>query len=85
MSPVRLVGWITFSASFAALGKDRLEHVGRGVGEAGKVAVALVAEHLIQHEKRILNRRLVGRHLVFLPKLACHGPMETTIGSVQRR
>ena len=42
--------------------EDRLQHVGRRVGEAGEVAVALVAENFIQNEKRVRDGRLVGRH-----------------------
>ena len=45
-----------------ALGEDRFEHVGRGVGKAGKIAVALVAEHVVEDEKRVLDGRLVDRH-----------------------
>jgi hypothetical protein len=42
--------------------EDRLQHVRRRIGEAGEVAVALIAENFIQNEKRVRDGRLVGRH-----------------------
>ena len=52
-----------------ALGENRLENVGRGVGKAGKVVVALIAQHVIEDEKRVLDGRLVGRHACSSEKL----------------
>ncbi len=50
-----------------AFGEDGLEDVGRGVGKAGKIVVALVAEHVVENEKRVFDGRLVDRHALLLP------------------
>jgi hypothetical protein len=44
------------------LTQDRLEHVRARIGKPGQVGIALVAEHFVQDEERIPDRRLVGRH-----------------------
>ncbi|MCY1557607.1 hypothetical protein D9M68_944690 [compost metagenome] len=41
---------------------DRLNHVRRRILETGQVVVAVEAEHIVQHEKRIIYRGLVDRH-----------------------
>ena len=45
-----------------AFGQDRLDHVGRGVGETGKVGVPLDAQNLVEDEKRVPDGSLVSRH-----------------------
>jgi hypothetical protein len=42
--------------------EDRRKHVGRGIGEARQIAVALHVKHVVQQELHVIHGRLVGRH-----------------------
>ena len=44
------------------LAQHRLDDIGRGIGEAGQVAVAIEMEDVVQQEQRIVYWSLVGRH-----------------------
>jgi hypothetical protein len=48
----------------AALGQDRLDHVGRRILEAGKVGEALEAEHLVEHVARLADGGSIAGHVV---------------------
>ena len=67
-----------FFGELGGLAKDRFEDIGRGVGETGQIAVPLVAQHIVQDEKRVLHRRLVCRHRLssthFQPFANCAQP-----------
>ena len=44
------------------LAQDRLDHVGRGVGKARQIAVALDVKDVLEQKQRIVDRCFVGRH-----------------------
>ncbi len=50
-----------------SLGEDRFDQVGRGVGKAGQVVVAIDVEHIAQQKHHVINGSFVGRHDVSLP------------------
>jgi hypothetical protein len=47
---------------FRPLAEDRFQHVAGRIGKACKIGIALVSEHVIEHEERIAHGRGVGRH-----------------------
>ena len=49
-------------AELRRLPEDRLDHIGRGVGEARQVVVALEVEDVVEEEQSILDGGLVARH-----------------------
>ena len=54
-------------AELRGLAEDRLDHVGRGVGEARQIGIALDVEDVVQQELHVLDRRLVARHRLSVP------------------
>ncbi|GJE73234.1 hypothetical protein CHKEEEPN_4798 [Methylorubrum podarium] len=56
-----------FLGELAALVQHRLDHVRRGLGEAGQVVVAVDREDVVEEEKGVLDRGPVARHRVSLP------------------
>ena len=58
-----------FLGELGGLFEDRRERVGRRVGEARQVAVALHVKHVVQQELHIVHGRLVGRHVRLLESL----------------
>ena len=65
-SPTRLSGCSTSAAKRAAFLEDRLDQVGRRVGEARQVRIAADVEHVVEDEARFAHRRGVGRHSAYL-------------------
>ena len=65
MSPTRLSGVSTSSQNLAGLAQHRLDHVGRGVGEAGQIVVAVDVEDVVEQEQHVVDGRFVGRHCPF--------------------
>src|SRR5262249_55243611 len=55
-------------AELRCLAEDRLDHVGRGVGEARQGVVALDVENGLEQEEGVFHRGLVGRHVGLSPK-----------------
>jgi hypothetical protein len=51
------------------LADDRLAHIGRGVGEAGQIIVAIDLEHVVEQEGDVFHGGFVDRHGV-LPAAA---------------
>ncbi|MGY4423239.1 hypothetical protein ACVWY2_005688 [Bradyrhizobium sp. JR6.1] len=49
-------------AELGGLAKDRLAHIGRRIGEAGKIAVAIDLENVVQQEADVFDGGFVGRH-----------------------
>ena len=50
------------AAELARFRQHGLDQIGRGVGEAGEVVVALEMEDVVQQERHVVDRRLVARH-----------------------
>ena len=42
--------------------QDSFDNVRTGVGKAGKIHVALISEHIVENEKRIVDRSLEDWH-----------------------
>ena len=49
-------------AELGGLAEDRLDDVGRRIGEAGQVGIAVDVEDVVQQELHVFDRRLVARH-----------------------
>jgi len=49
-------------AKLGGFAKDRLNHVGRGIGETGQIAVTIDMEDVVEQKQRIIHWSLVGRH-----------------------
>ena len=49
-------------AELGGLAEDGLDDVGRGVGEAGQIGIAVDVEDVVQQELHVIDRRLVARH-----------------------
>ena len=65
-SPTRLSGCSTSSQKLAALVEDRLDQVGRGVGEARQVRIAAELQHMVEDEARFAHGGGVDRHSAVL-------------------
>ncbi len=55
-------------AEFRRFAEYGLDEIGRGLGETGQVVVAIDMEHVAQQEHDVVNRSLVARHDVALPR-----------------
>ena len=51
-----------FFAEFGRLAQNRLAHIGRGIGKAGKIVVAVDLKHVIEQETDVFNWGFVDRH-----------------------
>ena len=49
-------------AEFRRFGEHRFDQVGRGIGKARQVVVAIDVKHIAQQEHHVVDGRLVGRH-----------------------
>ena len=49
-------------AELGRLAQHGLDHIGRGVGKARQIAVAVEVEDVVQQEQRIVHGGFVGRH-----------------------
>ena len=45
---------------FADVSSDLADQIGRDVGEAGLVGITVDLQHLVQDERQVADRRLVG-------------------------
>ena len=62
LSPMRLSGREHLLAELGGLAEDGLDDIGRRVGEAGQVGIAVDVEDVVQQELHVIDRRLVARH-----------------------
>ena len=51
-----------FLAELGRLAQHRLDHIGRSVGKARQIAVAVEMEDVVQQEQRVVHGGLIGRH-----------------------
>ena len=49
-------------AKLGSLGQNRFDQIGRGVGKAGQVVVAIDVEDVAQQKHHVINRSLISRH-----------------------
>ena len=63
LSPTRLSGVSTSSLNFAASLEHRLDEIGRGVGKARQIAVAIDVEHIVEKKHHVIDGRFIGRHV----------------------